>query len=85
MKLKADKLAVSVYAHHGDTCSLAPYCKSLGCASRCDSEDYVLSARFAYLQEAIDIAKQSQHVASVCVWCLALWHRLLSVWIIRRQ
>lgn len=54
MKLKADKLAVSVYAHHGDTCSLAPYCKSLGCASRCDSEDYVLSARFAYLQEAID-------------------------------
>lgn len=54
MRLKADKLAVSVYAHHGDTCSLAPHCKALGCASRCDSEDYVLSARFAYLQEALD-------------------------------
>jgi hypothetical protein len=51
---KTDKLLVSVYAHHGDTCSLAPHCKSLGCASGCAPDDYVLSARFAYLQEAID-------------------------------
>ena len=51
-----DKLLVSVYALHGDTCSLAPHCKSLGCASGFESTDYVLSARFAYLQEAIDYA-----------------------------
>lgn len=56
MKLKTDKLAVSVYANHGDTCSNAPHCKSLGCASGLESDDYVLSARFAYLQEAIDYA-----------------------------
>jgi hypothetical protein len=52
-----DKLLVSVYALHGDTCSLAPHCKSLGCASGFESTDYVLSARFAYLQEAIDYAQ----------------------------
>jgi hypothetical protein len=51
-----DKLLVSVYALHGDSCSLAPHCKSLGCASGFESTDYVLSARFAYLQEAIDYA-----------------------------
>jgi hypothetical protein len=54
--IRKDKLAVSVYALHGDTCSLAPHCKTLGCASRHDSQDFVLSARFAYLQEAIDYA-----------------------------
>ena len=54
MAIKSDKLGVSVYARHGDTCNLAPHCKSLGCASGFDSDDYVLSARFAYLQEAID-------------------------------
>ncbi len=53
-RLKTDKLLVSVYAHHGDTCSLAPHCKSVGCASGHAPDDYVLSARFAYLQEAID-------------------------------
>ena len=54
MKLRTDTLAVSVYASHGDTCPNAPHCKSLGCASGFDSNDFVLSARFAYLQEAID-------------------------------
>ena len=54
MRLKTDKLAVSIYARHGDTCSLAPHCESLGCASGLVSDDYVLVARFAYLQEAID-------------------------------
>jgi hypothetical protein len=58
MKLRTDKLAVSVYAHHGDTCTLAPHCQSLGCASGFKSDDFVLSARFAYLQEAIDYALQ---------------------------
>jgi hypothetical protein len=28
--IRTDKLAVSVYALHGDTCSLAPHCKTLG-------------------------------------------------------
>ncbi len=56
-RLKTDKLLVSVYALHGDTCSIAPHCKSLGCASGCAPDDYVLSARFAYLQEAIDYAQ----------------------------
>ncbi len=56
-RLKTDKLLVSVYALHGDTCSLAPHCKSLGCASGCAPDDYVLSARFAYLQEALDYAE----------------------------
>jgi hypothetical protein len=54
--IKTDKLLVSVYASHGDTCSNAPHCESLGCASGFKSEDFVLSARFAYLQEAIDYA-----------------------------
>ena len=58
MKLRTDKLAVSVYARHGDSCSLAPHCKSLGCASGFGRDDYVLSARFAYLQEAIDYCQQ---------------------------
>jgi hypothetical protein len=57
MALKTDKLAVSVYAHHGDTCTNAPHCESLGCASGFKSEDFVLSAKFAYLQEAIDYAQ----------------------------
>jgi len=56
MKLKKDTLAVSVYALHGDMCALAPHCESLGCASGFVPTDYVLSARFAYLQEAIDYA-----------------------------
>jgi hypothetical protein len=55
-RLRKDRLDVSVYARHGDTCSLAPHCKSLGCASGYEPDDYVLSARFAYLQEAIDYA-----------------------------
>jgi hypothetical protein len=53
---RTDKLDVFVYALHGDTCSLAPHCESLGCASGFKSADYVLSARFAYLQEGIDYA-----------------------------
>jgi hypothetical protein len=57
MRLKSDKLLVSVYAHHGDTCCNAPHCETLGCASGFKSDDYVLSARFAYLQEAIDYAQ----------------------------
>jgi hypothetical protein len=54
MKLKTDKLTVSVYANHGDTCSVAPHCVSLGCASGHAPDDYVLSAKFSYLQEALD-------------------------------
>jgi hypothetical protein len=57
VRLKTDKLLVSVYAHHGDTCTNAPHCESLGCASGHRSEDYVLSAKFAYFQEAIDYAQ----------------------------
>jgi hypothetical protein len=68
-RLKTDKLLVSVYALHGDTCSVAPHCKSLGCASGHASEDYVLSARFAYLQEAIDycqaVARRGVHARLV--------------------
>jgi hypothetical protein len=56
MKIKTDKMAVRVYARHGDTCGLAPHCKSLGCASGHEPDDYVLCAGFAYLQEAIDYA-----------------------------
>jgi hypothetical protein len=58
MKLRTDRLAVSVYARHGDSCSLSPNCKSLGCASGFGPDDYVLSARFAYLQESIDYCQQ---------------------------
>lgn len=58
MRLRTDTLAVSVYARHGDCCSLAPHCKSLGCASGFGPDDYVLSARFAYLQESIDYCQQ---------------------------
>ena len=54
LMLKTDKLLVRCYAKHGDTCSIAPHCESLGCASGHKAEDYVLAAQFAYLQEAID-------------------------------
>lgn len=57
MRLKKDKLAVRVYAQHGDCCSLAPHCESLGCASGHKPDDYVLSAAFAYFQEALDYAQ----------------------------
>ena len=55
---RSDKLLVSVYALHGDTCSFAPHCETLGCASGFASNDYVLVARFVYLQEAIDYCQQ---------------------------
>jgi hypothetical protein len=55
-KLKTDKLAVRVYARHGDTCPIAPHCVSLGCASGLAPDDMVLVAQFAYLQEGIDYA-----------------------------
>jgi hypothetical protein len=54
MRVRTAKLSVSCYALHGDMCSLAPHCRSLGCASGLRSDDYVLVARFAYFQEAID-------------------------------
>ena len=57
MKLRTEKLAVSVYARHGDTCSLAPHCESLGCASGFGPDDYVLVAKFSYFTEAIDYAQ----------------------------
>jgi hypothetical protein len=54
---RTDKLSVSVFANHGDTCGLQDsynHHDSLGCASGFKAEDFVLVARFAYLQEAID-------------------------------
>ena len=57
MKLKTDKLLVSVYVSHGDTCSLAPHCESLGCASGYKSDDFVLAAKFAFFQEGLDYAE----------------------------
>lgn len=61
-KLKADKLPVSVYARHGDTCHTAECAAvhdALHCASRHKADDYVLTARFCYLQEAIDYCQAS--------------------------
>jgi hypothetical protein len=57
VSLKTDKLLVSVYARHGDSCGLAPHCRSLGCPSGFQPDDYVLSARFAYFLEALDYAQ----------------------------
>ena len=54
MRVRTDKLTIGCYALHGDTCCIAPHCRSLGCASGFWADDYVLAARFAYLQEAID-------------------------------
>ena len=59
MRIRTDKLAVSCYALHGDICCNAPHCRALGCASRFWADDYVLVARFAYLQEAIDYCLDS--------------------------
>lgn len=55
-KLKTDKLPVSIYARHGDTChSSEPHVHDcLNCASGFKADDYVLVARFAYLQEGLD-------------------------------
>jgi hypothetical protein len=69
MALKTDSLAVSVYARHGDTCGLEDsYGRhdSLGCASGHKSDDLVLVARFAYLQEAIDYCQECNR-RGVCV------------------
>lgn len=60
-KLRTDKLLVSVYARHGDTCHTserADVHDSLKCASNLFADDYVLVAKFAYLQEAIDYARE---------------------------
>jgi hypothetical protein len=60
MANKTDKLLVSIYAKHGDTCGLADsygHHDSLGCASGFKESDFVLVAKFAYLQEAIDYAQ----------------------------
>jgi len=54
MRVRTDKLTIGCYALHGDTCCIAPHCRVLGCASGFWADDYVLAARFAYLQEAID-------------------------------
>jgi len=54
---KQPKPDVTVLVRHGDTCSLAPHCKSLGCASGFASEEYERVAQFVYLQEAIEYAQ----------------------------
>jgi hypothetical protein len=62
MKLKTDKLLVSVYARHGDMCGLADsygHHDSLGCATGLKEWDYVLVAKFAYLQEAIEYCQEA--------------------------
>jgi hypothetical protein len=52
---RTDKLLVSCYVRHGDTCGLdLAHHDLLGCASRYKADDFVLVAKFAYLQEAID-------------------------------
>jgi hypothetical protein len=56
-RLKTDKLPVSVYARHEDSCHAnesASVHDSLRCASGFKANDYVLVARFSYLQEGID-------------------------------
>jgi hypothetical protein len=55
MKIRTDKLSASVYARHGDSCSLAPHCESLGCASGFKPDDYVVSAKFAYLTGSVGL------------------------------
>jgi hypothetical protein len=57
MRIKQPKPDVTVFAKHGDTCSLAPHCESLGCASGFASDDFELVAQFVYFQEAIDYAQ----------------------------
>ena len=47
-------LDVACLALHGDMCGNAPHCESLGCGSGFKPDDYVLVAKFRYLQEAID-------------------------------
>jgi hypothetical protein len=57
-----DKLDVAVYARHGDTCGLEDsygHHDSLGCASGFKANDFVLVAKFAYLQEAIDYCESA--------------------------
>ena len=56
MKTKNDNLEFAVYYKHGDCCGLGEHHDLLGCASGHKAEDYVLSAKFAYLTEAIDYA-----------------------------
>jgi hypothetical protein len=69
MGMKTDKLAVSVYARHGDTCGLNDsygHHDSLGCSSGHKADDLVLVARFAYFQEGIDYAMECNK-RGVCV------------------
>lgn len=56
MKIKTDKLLVSAYVRHGDTCGLdkAHHDALCMCVSGHKAGDYVLVAKFAYLQEGID-------------------------------
>jgi hypothetical protein len=56
MTLKTDKLLVSAYVRHGDTCHSGDHHDSLNCASGFKANDYVLVAKFGYLQECLDYA-----------------------------
>ena len=66
---KKENLDVACLALHGDMCSNAPHCESLGCSSGLKPDDYSLVAKFRYLQEAIDYcvdgAKRGVHMRLV--------------------
>jgi hypothetical protein len=72
MKLKTDKLPVSAYVRHGDMCTLGSQTPNfhdrLGCASGYKAGDYVLVARFAYLQEGDHEYDNSNPAECNCGW-----------------
>jgi hypothetical protein len=54
---RSDTLNFAIYTRHGDSCC----CQSMApntCASKCNPDDYVLAARFSYLQEALEVIEK---------------------------
>jgi hypothetical protein len=50
--IRSDDLHFLIYTRHGDSCNCVPG----QCASGYQPHDYVLAAKHAYFQEAIDVA-----------------------------
>jgi hypothetical protein len=63
--IRTDTLTFSIYTRHGDSCGCENWPPNT-CISRCQPNDYVLAAKFSYLQEALDVVERWQKRGVAC-------------------
>lgn len=58
--IRSDTLEFCIYTRHGDSCNCHPTDpRDPGaCGSGCQPDDYVLAAKFSYLQEALEVIER---------------------------